>query len=82
MGCAQNDPQETWRGSFLTFPQRDLPPALQGKFALGEHLTRVGGTGAPLSTNLMKFQSQVSPLHHPQEVAEAIGSSLACLVLN
>lgn len=70
-GFISDSPQET---------AASFPPGKE--FALGETLTQVGGLGAPLSTDLMKFQSQVSPLHHPQEVAEAIGSSLPGLVLN
>lgn len=44
--------------------------------AVEEHLTQVGGPGALLGTDLEKLQSQASPLNHPQEVAEAAGSSL------
>lgn len=46
------------------------------KFTLEEHLTQVGSPGALLGTDLEKLQSQVSPFHHPQEVAEATVSSL------
>lgn len=64
-------------------PQERSASCTAGKeFALGEHLTQVGGPGGPLGTDLMESQSQVGPLHHPQETAEAIGSSLPWLVFN
>lgn len=63
-------------GFILDSSQERSASSTAGKeSALGEHLPRVGGPGAPLSPDLMKFQSRVSPLHHPQEVAKAAGSS-------
>lgn len=67
---------------FCPSPRRFVFSSLAKGFVLEEHLTQVGGPGAPLDTDLVKFQSQVSPVHHPQEVAEATHSYLVRLVLN